>query len=571
MATLVGKKKGNKTYFYLVESGRVEGRPRIVHQTYLGTAERIAALVREESAPTPLRAKSIEFGLPGALWLAATHSGVVELLDSIWPKPKRGPALSHYLIGAAIHRICAPGPKTEFAGWYQRSILLDLWKFKPERFSSQAFWDAFDSIQLDPIDASPSGDDQLERAQAALLSLWKRLGLISTRILSYDTTNFHTYIASTNQRNTLAQRGHNKQGRHNLRQVGLAYLLDGTHGISLGHHVYPGDRNDTDEFSYSLPRLLDLLDQGEVPRSGVTFVFDKGTASFDNTIALDFEQVGWIQAVPWDQAPKGFREREASQLQPLGPRFPGVSVALEQGEWNGPDRQLVLIHSSCFLSEQLHGLTTDLAKATANLASLAKALRKNSAQFTVPGVRKRIDRWINRQFVRDLFHYELSSSGRQIELAYSIDTHALNRLIAQRLGRTVLATNRTGWSADELVQAWSAQQTLERVFRGFKGGDWLTWNPMFHWTDSKIRVHAFYCMLGVTLLNYVRHQIGSAAGDLTLERMIEELDQIRQVLLFYPPQGGRGPARTARVQTPDNITQQILLRSLRLDSLTAAR
>ncbi len=42
--------------------------------------------------------------------------------------------------------------------------------------------------------------------------------------LRYDQLLHH--IASNNTRNELAQRGHNKQGRHNLRQVGLSYVLD---------------------------------------------------------------------------------------------------------------------------------------------------------------------------------------------------------------------------------------------------------------------------------------------------------------------------------------------------------
>jgi len=29
---------------------------------------------------------------------------------------------------------------------------------------------------------------------------------------------------------------------------------------------------------------------------------------------------------------------------------------------------------------------------------------------------------------------------------------------------------------------------------------------MHHWTDSKIRVHAFYCMLSISLLQYVHRQ-----------------------------------------------------------------
>ena len=56
MASLVAKKKANKLYYYVVESARVDGKPRIVHQTYLGTAEKVAALVRDRTAPVPLEA-----------------------------------------------------------------------------------------------------------------------------------------------------------------------------------------------------------------------------------------------------------------------------------------------------------------------------------------------------------------------------------------------------------------------------------------------------------------------------------------------------------------------------------
>ena len=35
MASLIAKKKGNQLYYYVVESARVDGQPRIVHQTDL--------------------------------------------------------------------------------------------------------------------------------------------------------------------------------------------------------------------------------------------------------------------------------------------------------------------------------------------------------------------------------------------------------------------------------------------------------------------------------------------------------------------------------------------------------
>src|ERR1700692_3964239 len=54
MASLIAKRKKNKLYYYVVDSARVQGRPRIVHQTYLGSAERVAALLKERTAPLSL-------------------------------------------------------------------------------------------------------------------------------------------------------------------------------------------------------------------------------------------------------------------------------------------------------------------------------------------------------------------------------------------------------------------------------------------------------------------------------------------------------------------------------------
>src|SRR5665648_975615 len=50
MASIVGKKRGNKTYYYLVTSARVDGKPRIVDQQYLGSAEEVMA--RLSGAPS---------------------------------------------------------------------------------------------------------------------------------------------------------------------------------------------------------------------------------------------------------------------------------------------------------------------------------------------------------------------------------------------------------------------------------------------------------------------------------------------------------------------------------------
>src|SRR5208283_642191 len=423
MASLVAKKKGNKLYYYVVESARVDGKPRIVHQAYLGTAEKVADLVKDRTAPVPLSATMRDFGLPGALWLAAQQTGVFSLLESLWLPPRSGPSPAHYLLLAAIHRICQPGPKTEVSDWYDRTVLRSLWKIPPERFTSQAFWDAFEQI----LPEASSGDDPLEDAQLRLLALWKEKPAISRRLLAYDTTNFYTYIASTNTRNELAQRGHNKQGRHNLRQVGLSYVLDGESGLSLCHHVYPGNVADVEEFSVALARIVRLLDQNQIARDTVTLVFDKGSAALANTLELEKAGVGWISALPWNQAPAELRDRSVEQLPACGAAHPGVRAAAEKLLVHGKENLCVLGYSACFASEQLHSLSATLTKMTQNLRRLAAELSKPQARFTEQGIRNKITRWLSDSFVREVLHYELEQRENRWHLSFQVDHPALQQ------------------------------------------------------------------------------------------------------------------------------------------------
>ena len=498
------------------------------------------------------------------MWLAAENSAVFALLESLWPKPRSGPSPAHYLLLAAIHRICQPGPKTEVADWYRNSILSSLWGFAPERFRSQDFWDCFDSIATG--ESLPAGKrDELEEAQLRLLGLWKEKQLVTRRLLAYDTTNFYTYIASNNERNSLAQRGHNKQGRHNLRQVGLSYVLDGDNGLSLCHHLYRGNVADAEEFPEALHRIVTLRERNRIAPDTVTLVLDKGSAALANTLELEQAGVGWISALPWTQAPAEFRSSQ--QLTPLSSQQPGVSAAAQTMLVHGKEYRCVVKYSAPFAGEQLHSLTTSLSKAMQSMRRLARELATSAASFTERGLRNRIARWLSPQFVTELISYTLEQRDGRWHLQFDFDHQALERLMAQRLGRTVLLTNRFDWTTEQVITAYSGQQHIEQVFRGLKDGDWLGWGPMYHWTDQKIRVHAFYCMLGISLLQYVRRQAMEAWPGLSTEELMEQLRQIQKYTLLYPPQGEKGPNRVATVLSKQSLTQQRLAQVLGLDQL----
>ena len=567
MASLVAKKKGNQLYYYVVESARVDGQPRIVHQAYLGTAEKVAALVKDRTAPVPVSAAARDFGLPGALWLAARQTGVFALLESLFRAPRSGPSAAYYLLLAAIHRVCQPGPKTEVADWYRSTILHSAWGFPPEHFRSQDFWDAFEQILPESLDPLSASEDPLDQAQLRLLGLWKEKQMVSKRLLSYDTTNFYTYIASNNTRNDMAQRGHNKQGRHNLRQIGLSYVLDGEHGLSLCHHVYRGNIADGEEFSASLVRMLGMLDRTQIARDTVTLVFDKGGAALANTVQLEEAGVGWISALPWNQAPVTLRERTVEQLPPCSSALPGARAVAEKLLVHGKEYLCVLKYSASFAGEQLHSLTTSLSKVLQSLRRLSMELNKPQARWKEDQIRSKIRRWLEGQYLEGLIRYQLEFVEGRWKLQFDFDTAAWQHLVDHRLGRTLLLTNRMDWTAEQVALGYSAQQDIERVFRGLKDGDWLGWGPMYHWTDRKIRIHAFYCMLGISLLQYIHKQSQAAWNGISMEQLLEELRQIQQFVLLYPPLGDKGPTRIATVLSKQTLPQQALAKTFGLDQL----
>jgi transposase len=570
MASIVAKSKGNKKYYYVVESQRVNGKPRIVSQVYLGAADKVAALVKEASAPVPLSATCKDFGLPGALWQAARHSGIFAALQTLWPQPRSGPSVAHYLLLAAIHRICDPGPKTEVAEWYSRTVLHHLWAFPSERFTSQAFWDCFDSINISQWDQHSDPADELNRAQSLLLGLWKHREGFGQRFLAYDTTNFHTFIASTNTRNHLAQRGHNKQGRHNLRQVGLSYIMDGETGLSVCHHVYPGNVADTVELGSAIERIVQLLDSNHIARESVTIVFDKGTAALTNTALLEEAGLGWISALPWNQAPAQLRERPIDEI-PKCPGHPGVRAVAERHLVHGKEYLCVLKHSDSFAAEQMHSLTASLGKAMQSMSMLSRQLAKPGCKIKEASVRRKIAHWLSPQFMAELIKYEVRQEEERLVLEFEMNPAAFQELVVHRLGRTTLLTNRLDWTAEQVVDGYTGQQQVERVFRGLKGGDWCPWGPMFHWTDHNIQVHAFYCMLAVSLLQYVHHQSQAGWPGISIEELINQLDQIKQFVLLYPSLGDKGPERVSTVLSKQTLVQEALSKSLGIDQLTRRR
>ena len=110
----------------------------------------------------------------------------------------------------------------------------------------------------------------------------------------------------------------------------------------------------------------------------------------------------------------------------------------------------------------------------------------------------------------------------------------LDRLINQRLGRTVLVTDQIEWEPARVIGPYRSLTQIEDAFKNMKNIDFLHWQPAYHWTDQKIKVHGFYCVLAL-LLSTLALKLALGAGiELTLPAMLKELSDIREVAVVYP-------------------------------------
>jgi transposase len=245
MPSIVGKRRGKQTYYYLVESARVDGKPRIVSQQYLGTTEEVMAKLSGDQAGQPVRSQHKRFGDVAAVCAVLDDLDVAGLIDDVAPRyANAGASVGTYLALAVLNRVVDPCSKRAFADWWATTAGPRWVKVEEQALDHRRFWDAMD--RLDEAD--------LRTTETQIYGgMIDRYGLDLASV-ALDMTNFATYIDSTNQRAPIAQRGKAKQKRVDLRLVGLALVVT-RGGIPIVSHAYPGDRPDVTQFSTVLDEL----------------------------------------------------------------------------------------------------------------------------------------------------------------------------------------------------------------------------------------------------------------------------------------------------------------------------
>jgi transposase len=172
--------------------------------------------------------------------------------------------------------------------------------------------------------------------------------------------------------------------------------------------------------------------------------------------------------------------------------------------------------------------------------------------------------------VEKILKAEVQTVRQGLELSFRTDQAALDRLCRTQFGKTILFTDNAEWPDEQIVLAYRSQYHIEDAFKQMKNPHFLGWSPMFHWTDSKIQVHAFYCVLALLLASLLQRELAHKGVPLSINRMLEQLSGIRETLVVYPRRQGQRQAPTATCLTRMNGLQQRLFSLLDLQRFVPA-
>ena len=378
MPSIVGKKQGNKTYYYLVESARVGGKPRIVSQRYLGPAEEIVARLTGAGAGEPDRTRHLAFGDVAAVWGVLEALRVAETVDEVVGARRADAAASvgTYIALATLNRVAAP-VQACFFRLVGQDCLRPVGEAARRRPRPPALLAGH----------GPGRRGRAGRDRAPHRGPDGR-GLRAGPLRPGPRHDKLRHLHRLGQRpGPIAQRGHAKQKRADLRIIGLGLVVSTDGGVPLVSHAYPGNLPDVSQFKTMLDELVARFGALGGDAGQLTLVFDAGQNSADNFGLFEGSPLHFVGSLP----PSDHLDLLAvakSRYRPLDQgRFPGLSAFETKKAVFGTERRIVVTHSQTLHDRQSAGFDQTLAKAARQLGELQARLERG--QTAGPGKRSK--------------------------------------------------------------------------------------------------------------------------------------------------------------------------------------
>jgi transposase len=534
MAHLHKKVKKGRPYYYVREIARVEGKPKVINQVYLGTPERMMELASGKEAKVA-RIQTCEFG---ALWLANlidSELDIAGLIDSVIPgsDQETGPSVGEYFLYAVLNRMVEPRSKRALPEWYDSTAIQHIRPVDINALTSQRFWKKWDRVE----------QKQLEQIAALFFKKVAELEPGTADCFMFDTTNYYTFLASGTE-SELAQRGKNKEGKDWLRQVGVALLVSRDTRLPLFYREYEGNRHDSKLFLRVMDELFSAMDMTGDGNSEMTIVFDKGMNSEGNITAIDnHDRIHFITTYSTYLAEE-LTHIDLSEFQPVdtaknrrlrekGREDDQVRAWRTTGQYWGRERAVVVTYNPLTATKQRYVFEKKLLRLQQELHEMQS---KVTAQLPHWRNRKNIqtryeDLCAQLRLPTEIYTVEFYEKDKRLRMTFRKNYYRISRYI-DRFGKNIIITDNTSWTTEDIVGASLDRYVVENSFRQSKDDDLVSLMPIRHWTDSKIRCHIFSCIVALTYLRLIEIRTRREGLSLTARIVMEQMHRLHSCLVW---------------------------------------
>jgi len=293
----------------------------------------------------------------------------------------------------------------------------------------------------------------------------------------------------------------------------------------------------------------------------MTLIFDKGFNSPENISRMDADPgLFFIGALSTYHHPE-LCQVALEEYKPIGitdeEEEPLLAYRTAETIY-GRERAVVVTYNPRTYRKKIHWLSRTIRKTKARLQDLRRDLAEADGRTTLKSIRRKIDDILAESHIAAVFDVEVSFKN---EYRMSIRTNPqVLRDYRSRFGKNILFTDHTDWGTEEIVLAYRDRYKIESAFRQTKSAELIRWQPMYHWTDSKIRVHGLTCVMALLYLSLLSRKLRRAGVTMALDRAMDTLRGIRRAVYLYP-----GSARPIRKLCQIGSTEEELLKALGIE------
>jgi len=519
------KRSGGFKYLQMVESHRVNGKPR---QTVLATLGRLDALKETGELERLLRsgARLTETGmlLSGVengetTTIEAKRIGPPLLFERLWRDSSCRSVIEHLLADrkfefpveravflTVLHRIMDPGSDRAAEKWRSAYSIAGMDAIDLHHLYRAMAWLGEGLADQQGRGLVPRTNKDLieEQLFAKRRSLFNDVGLAI-----FDTTSLYFEGGGGT---TLGRHGHSKDSRPDLHQMVLGVVIDET-GRPICSEMWPGN---TADVTTLIPVVTRLRERFLLNR--VCVIADRGMVSAKTVATLEAEKIEYIL---------GVREKRSVEIAAvLADKTPFVSLTVPKANGRGTlDLQVKEVvrkvkagqgntrrcrYIVCYNEAEARN---DAAAREAALAGLEKALRQ--------GDKALVGNKGFRRFLKIEADSHFAIDPDRVAAAAKFDGIYVIRTNAQISPLVVALRYRERW-------------IVEDIFRTAKSI--INTRPIFHQRDDAIGGHVFCSFLALLLRKELIDRLVAAGRRLEWADIIHDLDQLVQTDV---DQGGR--------------------------------